>query len=90
MSWRSLLLARRRCDLGVLCPLGPPLGRVVGLAGSGTQLDQSVQRRPSEVADPDGYLAGRYRLPWEEQVVHTDGTSCGFPAPTRLHDAGNI
>jgi formamidase len=27
--------------------------------------------------------AGRYRLPWEAEVVHTDGTSCGFPAPTR-------
>ncbi len=25
----------------------------------------------------------RYRLPWEDQVVVTDGTSCGFPAPTR-------
>jgi len=24
-------------------------------------------------------VAGRYRLPWEEQVVHTDDTSCGFP-----------
>ena len=32
-------------------------------------------------------VAGRYRLPWEDQVVHTDGTSCGFPAPTRLHTA---
>ncbi len=28
-------------------------------------------------------VAGRYRLPWEAEVVHTDGTSCGFPAPTR-------
>jgi len=27
--------------------------------------------------------AGRYRLPWEEEVEHRDGTSCGFPAPTR-------
>jgi formamidase len=27
--------------------------------------------------------AGQYRLPWEESVVHQDGTSCGFPAPTR-------
>ena len=34
-------------------------------------------------------IDGRYRLPWEDQVVHTDGTSCGFPAPTRLHNAGN-
>jgi len=28
-------------------------------------------------------VAGKYRLPWEAEVVHTDGTSCGFPAPTR-------
>ena len=27
--------------------------------------------------------AGKYRLPWEDEVVHTDGTSCGFDAPTR-------
>lgn len=27
--------------------------------------------------------AGRYRLPWEAEVVHTDGTSCGFPEPVR-------
>jgi formamidase len=25
-----------------------------------------------------------YRLPWEEEVVVTDGVSCGFPAPTRM------
>jgi formamidase len=29
--------------------------------------------------------AGRYRLPWEDQVEQTDGTSCGFPAPTRRY-----
>jgi formamidase len=29
--------------------------------------------------------AGRYRLPWEDEVVHKDGTSCGFPAPTRSY-----
>ena len=29
--------------------------------------------------------AGRYRLPWEETVKVTDGTSCGFPAPTRRY-----
>ena len=28
---------------------------------------------------------GKYRLPWEEKVVVTDGTSCNFPAPTRLY-----
>ena len=28
-------------------------------------------------------VAGQYRLPWEDQVKVTDGTSCGFPAPTR-------
>jgi formamidase len=26
-----------------------------------------------------------YRLPWEDSVVYTDGTSCGFEAPTRLY-----
>ena len=31
-------------------------------------------------------VAGRYRLPWEHQIVHTDGTSCGFAAPTRLYE----
>ncbi len=30
-------------------------------------------------------VAGRYRLPWEESVRVTDGTSCGFPAPTRRY-----
>lgn len=29
--------------------------------------------------------AGRYRLPWEDEVRITDGTSCGFPAPTRSY-----
>jgi hypothetical protein len=28
-------------------------------------------------------VAGRYRLPWESEVVVTDGTPCGFPAPSR-------
>lgn len=27
--------------------------------------------------------AGQYRLPWEDDIAVTDGTSCGFPAPTR-------
>ena len=27
--------------------------------------------------------AGKYRLPWEDSVRFTDGTSCGFPKPTR-------
>ena len=26
---------------------------------------------------------GSYKVPWEDEVVHKDGTSCGFPAPTR-------
>jgi formamidase len=30
-------------------------------------------------------VAGRYRVPWEDAVQVTDGTSCGFPAPTRRH-----
>jgi len=28
-------------------------------------------------------VAGRYSLPWEKEVKVTDGSSCGFPAPTR-------
>ena len=30
-------------------------------------------------------VGGRYRLPWEAQVKVTDGTSCGFPSPTRRY-----
>jgi len=30
---------------------------------------------------------GNYRLPWEDEVVYTDGTSCGFPPPTRTYQA---
>ena len=29
--------------------------------------------------------AGRYRLPWEDAVNVVDGTSCGFPEPTRVY-----
>ncbi len=32
-------------------------------------------------------VAGRYRLPWEDEVVHTDGTAYGYPAPTRRYGA---
>jgi formamidase len=28
-------------------------------------------------------VAGRWRLPWDEAVVHKDGRAFGFPAPTR-------
>ena len=30
-------------------------------------------------------VAGRYRLPWEDSVIVTDGTGCGLPAPTRTY-----
>ena len=30
-------------------------------------------------------VKGQYQLPWEDSVVHRDGTSCGFPAPTRAY-----
>jgi formamidase len=30
-------------------------------------------------------VAGGYRLPWEAEVVHVDGTSCGFPKPVRRY-----
>jgi formamidase len=29
-------------------------------------------------------VAGTFRLPWEDQVKVTDGSSCGFPVPTRM------
>jgi formamidase len=29
--------------------------------------------------------AGRYQLPWEAEVQHTDGSACGFTAPERLY-----
>lgn len=32
-------------------------------------------------------VAGRYRLPWEDEVKQVDGTSCGFRAPTRNYTA---
>jgi formamidase len=30
-------------------------------------------------------VAGRYRLPWEDEVVHVDGSACGFPPPQRRY-----
>jgi len=33
---------------------------------------------------------GRFRLPWEDDVVHVDGTSCGFAPPTRAHAPDNL
>jgi formamidase len=30
-------------------------------------------------------VAGAYRLPWESEVTHKDGTSCGFAEPTRQY-----
>ena len=33
-------------------------------------------------------VAGQYRLPWEDKVVHTDGSSCGFAPPDRVY--GNV
>jgi formamidase len=32
-------------------------------------------------------VAGTYRLPWEDEVKVTDGTSCGFATPTRAFGA---
>lgn len=34
-------------------------------------------------------VKGEYKLPWEDQVVHKDGTGEGFAAPT-LEYKGNI
>lgn len=30
-------------------------------------------------------VKGKYSLPWEEEVIHKDGTSCGFPVPERTY-----
>ena len=30
-------------------------------------------------------VAGRYRLPWEDEVVHKDGSAYGFAKPTRRY-----
>jgi formamidase len=30
-------------------------------------------------------VAGKYHLPWEDQVEVTDGTPAGFPTPTRTY-----
>lgn len=30
-------------------------------------------------------VAGEYKLPWEDEVQVTDGTSCGFPKPVRRY-----
>jgi formamidase len=30
-------------------------------------------------------VAGKYTLPWEKEVAVTDGTSCGFPTPSRTY-----
>lgn len=35
-------------------------------------------------------INGSYRLPWEEQVVHQDGTAFGFPAPTRVYQGEEV
>jgi formamidase len=32
-------------------------------------------------------VRGEYRLPWEDQVRVTDGTTCGYPAPERKYKA---
>jgi formamidase len=32
-------------------------------------------------------VAGQYKLPWEDKVVHTDGSSCNFPPPERTYQS---
>jgi formamidase len=29
-----------------------------------------------------------YELPWEDEIIHKDGTSCGFAEPTRIYRKG--
>lgn len=35
-------------------------------------------------------VAERYRLPWEDDVQVTDGTSCGFEEPTRTYQGAEL
>jgi formamidase len=35
-------------------------------------------------------MAGQYRLPWENAVKFVDGTSCGFPAPSRSYSPSDV
>jgi formamidase len=35
-------------------------------------------------------VAGRYRLPWDAEIVEKDGSSCGFAPPTRAYDPDNM
>jgi formamidase len=32
-------------------------------------------------------MNGKYRLPWEDEVEITDGSSCGFAIPNRAYQA---
>jgi len=50
--------------------------RLYGRCGRRAGLPLHLHARPDQ---------GRYRLPWEDDVVHVDGTSCGFAKPTRLY-----
>jgi hypothetical protein len=40
-------------------------------------------RRPDEMRD---VVTGSYSLPWEQDVMHVDGTSCGFAPPERTYE----
>jgi formamidase len=83
-----------RADEIVCCEMRPDLVREARLHwGVENNIYQFGHRGYSAVKGgaqdcPYTYMhdlaAGRYRLPWEDQVVHTDGTSCGMPAPERL------
>ena len=35
-------------------------------------------------------VAGQYRLPWEDTVKVTDGTSCGFSKPERSYQPPDL
>lgn len=35
-------------------------------------------------------VKGEWNLPWDDKVVHKDGTSCGFDIPTRLYEPSQL
>jgi len=50
-----------------------------------SNIDQLGHRGLTAVDGMHDLGAGRHRLPWEDEVVHKDGTAYGFPKPTRRY-----
>ena len=70
------------------CGHGSPTRRVASGASRTTSISSvTAATSPSSAGAQDcpytymrDLVAGKYRLPWEDEVLVTDGTSCGIPA----------